>query len=210
MKDAAEAMVEEEARAVIDAPWPDPARVTAGVIADDPVSRGRVEILERDGRATPAAVPALTVEERAALRQEGHDVPRGRDARRGRRARRRSRASFVFGEDVGGKYGNAFLLLRPLLEKHGDRIVNSPLAEGARARRVHRIGAGRAAADRRDAVQRFRRDRLQPARQQRGQDPLPLGRAACRWSCACRGAGCGTRARTIRRTPSPGSIGRPA
>ncbi len=39
--------------------------------------------------------------------------------------------SFVFGEDVGGKYGNAFLLLRPLLEKHGDRILNSTLAEGA-------------------------------------------------------------------------------
>ena len=39
--------------------------------------------------------------------------------------------TFVFGEDVGGQYGNAFLLLRPLLETHGDRIVNSPLAEGA-------------------------------------------------------------------------------
>ena len=38
---------------------------------------------------------------------------------------------FVFGEDVGGKYGNAFLLLRPLLAEHGDRILNSPLAEGA-------------------------------------------------------------------------------
>ena len=38
---------------------------------------------------------------------------------------------FVFGEDVGGAYGNAFLLLRPLLEKYGDRILNSPLAEGA-------------------------------------------------------------------------------
>ena len=38
---------------------------------------------------------------------------------------------FVFGEDVGGSYGNAFLLLRPLLKEFGDRIVNSPLAEGA-------------------------------------------------------------------------------
>ena len=38
---------------------------------------------------------------------------------------------FVYGEDVGGKYGNAFLLLRPLLEEFGDRILNSPLAEGA-------------------------------------------------------------------------------
>jgi 2-oxoisovalerate dehydrogenase E1 component beta subunit len=38
---------------------------------------------------------------------------------------------FVFGEDVGGKYGNAFLLLRPLLAEFGDRIIDSPLAEGA-------------------------------------------------------------------------------
>ena len=38
---------------------------------------------------------------------------------------------FVYGEDVGGQYGNAFLLLRPLLEEYGDRIRNSPLAESA-------------------------------------------------------------------------------
>ena len=38
---------------------------------------------------------------------------------------------FLFGEDIGGNYGNAFLLLRPLLEEFGDRILNSPLAEGA-------------------------------------------------------------------------------
>ncbi|MHB9000232.1 MAG: alpha-ketoacid dehydrogenase subunit beta, partial [Thermoanaerobaculia bacterium] len=36
---------------------------------------------------------------------------------------------FVYGEDVGGKYGNAFLLLKPLLAEFGDRIVNAPLAE---------------------------------------------------------------------------------
>src|SRR4029077_13201877 len=38
--------------------------------------------------------------------------------------------AFVYGEDVGGKYGNAFLLLRPLLDEFGDRILNSPIAEG--------------------------------------------------------------------------------
>ena len=38
---------------------------------------------------------------------------------------------FLYGEDVGGRYGNAFLLLRPLLKEFGDRIINSPLAEGA-------------------------------------------------------------------------------
>src|SRR5205085_12340370 len=37
----------------------------------------------------------------------------------------------VFGEDVGGAYGNAFLLLRPLLKEFGARILNSPLSEAA-------------------------------------------------------------------------------
>ncbi|HEV8347979.1 MAG TPA: transketolase C-terminal domain-containing protein, partial [Vicinamibacterales bacterium] len=38
---------------------------------------------------------------------------------------------FVYGQDVGGNYGNAFLLLRPLLKEFGGRLINSPLAEGA-------------------------------------------------------------------------------
>ena len=46
-------------------------------------------------------------------------------------ALRQDRRVFVYGEDVGGNYGNAFLLLRPLLKEFGDRIINSPLAEGA-------------------------------------------------------------------------------
>jgi 2-oxoisovalerate dehydrogenase E1 component beta subunit len=39
--------------------------------------------------------------------------------------------AFVFGEDVGGQYGNAFLLLRPLLEEFGDRLINAPICESA-------------------------------------------------------------------------------
>ena len=83
---------------------------------------------------------------------------------------------FVFGEDVGGKYGNAFLLLRPLLED--SRRSHHQLAAGRRrgARRLRRRGARRPAADRRNAVQRLRRHRLQSARQQRREDPLSLGR----------------------------------
>jgi 2-oxoisovalerate dehydrogenase E1 component len=39
-------------------------------------------------------------------------------------------SSFVIGEDVGPPYGNAFLLLKPLLEQHGARMFNAPIAEG--------------------------------------------------------------------------------
>src|SRR5207237_8326476 len=38
---------------------------------------------------------------------------------------------FVYGEDVGGKYGNAFLLLKPLLRDYGERVINAILSEGA-------------------------------------------------------------------------------
>jgi 2-oxoisovalerate dehydrogenase E1 component beta subunit len=38
---------------------------------------------------------------------------------------------FVFGEDVAGPYGNAFLLLRPLTHRFGDRLLNSILGESA-------------------------------------------------------------------------------
>ena len=38
---------------------------------------------------------------------------------------------FVYGEDVGGNYGNAFLLLKPLLKEFGDRLINSPIGESA-------------------------------------------------------------------------------
>ena len=124
-----------QARAVIDAPWPEPAQTRASACSRtrrractsrcsirDPAARcdGREDRLRTArGRATAPAV-----------RSEGDDVPRSGDARRRRRAAADPRV-FVYGEDVGGNYGNAFLLLRPLLKEFGDRIINSPLAEGA-------------------------------------------------------------------------------
>ena len=130
MKDAAEALVEAEANAVVAAPWPDASKVGVGVFADDPIKRTRVEVLERDAAKTRAAAPALTVEPAPPFDKKGmtfldavmHGVGDALAA---------DPRTFVFGQDVGGKYGNAFLLLRPLLEKYGDRIINSPLAEGA-------------------------------------------------------------------------------
>jgi 2-oxoisovalerate dehydrogenase E1 component len=125
----ADAIVEAEAQAVIAAAWPEPASVTRGVIADDPVSRHRVEILDRDDRASSAsALPPIadappfdkkgTTFLEAVMQGVGDAL--AADPR-----------VLVYGEDVGGSYGNAFLLLRPLLEKFGDRILNSPLAESA-------------------------------------------------------------------------------
>jgi 2-oxoisovalerate dehydrogenase E1 component len=123
----AEGMVELEARRVIDAPWPDPGLVGVGVLAGE-APRRHVEVLER--RAAPDSVAAPPP-----LDPGPPADPRGRTFLEAvmvgiRDALRADPRVFVYGEDVGGKYGNAFLLLRPLLKEFGDRILNSPLAEG--------------------------------------------------------------------------------
>jgi len=125
----ADAMVETEARAVIAAPWPDAATVTERVVANDPVSRARVEVLERDASA-PAAAALPPVEAAPPFDKKGATFLEAVMMGVGDALAADPRA-FVFGEDVGGAYGNAFLLLRPLLEQYGDRILNSPLAESA-------------------------------------------------------------------------------
>ncbi len=133
----AEALVEGEARAVIDAPWPEPAQAGAGVFANE-APRVRVEVLDPKVRLPPSPLRGFG--------ETTHDTDSVEIAppfdAKGRTfldavmlgvgdALRADPRVFVYGEDVGGAYGNAFLLLRPLLKEFGDRILNSPLAEGA-------------------------------------------------------------------------------
>jgi 2-oxoisovalerate dehydrogenase E1 component len=129
-KHAAEAMVEAEARAVIDAPWPEPATAADGVFAGG-ASRPRIELLEPSTRLAIDLDPALPeVEAGLSFDRKGQTFLEA-VAMGIADALRADRRVFLYGEDVGGQYGNAFLLLRPLLDEFGDRIVNSPLAEGA-------------------------------------------------------------------------------
>lgn len=44
---------------------------------------------------------------------------------------RRDPNTFMLGEDIGGQYGNAFVLLKSMLEEFGERMLNTPLAEAA-------------------------------------------------------------------------------
>ncbi len=172
----AEEIVEREARAVIDAAWPDPALAGIGVLADEP-RRAHVEVLDeerRQGGSKNAGLPP--VEEAPPFDPKGRTFLDAIMLGVGDALRKDPRV-FVYGEDVGGKYGNAFLLLRPLLKDFGDRIINS-----VRSRRAATIGvcdgsgAGGISSHRRDPVQRLHRHGIQPARQQRGEDPLSLGR----------------------------------
>ena len=128
MKSDAEALVAEEARMIVDAPWPEPQRAGENVVAGEP-ARGRGEPLDPEARGKAAPVsppletgPAFDPKGKTFLEAVTLGVAD---------AMRADPRVFVYGQDVGGKYGNAFLLLRPLLAEFGDRIVNSPLAEGA-------------------------------------------------------------------------------
>jgi 2-oxoisovalerate dehydrogenase E1 component len=123
-------LVEAQAQQVIAAAWPDPAQAGAGVLAGER-PRVRVELLDPAIRdrfdldpVMPPLDPGPAFDRRGSTFLEGVTLGIG-DALRG------DPRVFVYGEDVGGTYGNAFLLLRPLLEQFGDRILNSILAEGA-------------------------------------------------------------------------------
>jgi 2-oxoisovalerate dehydrogenase E1 component len=122
------ALVEEEARAVIEAAWPSANTAGAGVFAGEP-PRVRDEPLEPDSRLRTTLDPRLPeMDPGAPFDRNGRTFLEAITLGIGDALRRDSRV-FVYGEDVGGKYGNAFLLLRPLLAEFGDRIINSPLAE---------------------------------------------------------------------------------
>jgi len=124
-----EALVEAEARAVIELPWPEPDGAGRGVFAEEP-DRRHVEPMAdaqaRFGRKTPALPP---VEPAPAFDAKGKTFLEAVMLGVGDALRSDPR-TFVYGEDVGGKYGNAFLLLRPLLAEFGERILNSPITEG--------------------------------------------------------------------------------
>jgi pyruvate/2-oxoglutarate/acetoin dehydrogenase E1 component/TPP-dependent pyruvate/acetoin dehydrogenase alpha subunit len=129
-REEAEAFVERQARDVIDAPWPDPGTVGDGVVAGEP-ARARVEVLDPSVRSAIVYDPPLPpLDPNAPHDAKGHTfldaVMMGVGDALGADPR-----VFVIGEDVGGAYGNAFLLLRPLLKEFGSRILNSPIAEGA-------------------------------------------------------------------------------
>ena len=124
------ALVEREAQAVIAAPWPEAGEAGRGVFAGDS-QRQRIDVLdEQVRRAVEADPPLPPLEPGPPFDRTGRTFLEGVMLGVGDALRSDARV-FVYGQDVGGEYGNAFLLLRPLLREFGDRLLNSPLAEGA-------------------------------------------------------------------------------
>ena len=122
----AEAVVDEQVRALVEAPWPEPHMAGVGVLAGE-APRRRADVLgpPRTGRTPerPPLDPGPPFDPKGRTFLEAIALGIGDVLRTDPRA-------FVYGEDVGGRYGNAFLLLRPLLPEHADRLINAPIAEG--------------------------------------------------------------------------------
>ncbi len=124
-----ESLVGEQTRRVVEAPWPDPEDAGRGVVAGEPVRRHSEPLDRPRGRRGPrSSLPEL--DPGPAFDSGGRTFLEAimlgtRDALAN------DPRVFVVGQDVGGTYGNAFLMLRPLLAEYRERILNSTLAEGA-------------------------------------------------------------------------------
>ena len=121
-------LVEREAQAVIDAPWPQPATTAERVWANE-APRLRIEVLDPDVRLGIDLEPALPPLEEGPPHDPAGNTFLDAIMLGIRDTLEADPRVFVYGEDVGGRYGNAFLMLRPLLKEFGDRLVNAPLAE---------------------------------------------------------------------------------
>ena len=130
IKKWADDLVDRAAQLVINEPWPKPEQAGVGVLKDEP-PRVRVEWLDPARRlAQPITADLPPLESALPFDKKGNTFLEAVMIGVGDALKNDPRV-FVYGEDVGGEYGNAFLLLRPLLKTYGDRIRNSPLAEGA-------------------------------------------------------------------------------
>ena len=171
--------------------WPDAAQVTTGVFAIDPVDRRRVEVLDRDPAASAGRPAAAGDRRRAALRSEGHDVPRSGDARRRRRA--------------GGRSAHVRVRRRrrrPVRQRVSAvaAAARGPTAIASSTRRSRRAPCSAPASARRSpacgrsakcsSTTSSRPDSISSSTTPRRS--AIAGAAACRWSCACRGAACAT------------------
>ncbi len=128
-KEEAERAVAVETKALGDAPWPEAISVGENVFTNQATVQ-RPEVLGNRPGAALVAQGLPIVEPAPAFDAKGQTFLEGVMLGVGDALENDPR-TFVFGQDVGGDYGNAFLLLRPLLERFGARIVNAPLAEGS-------------------------------------------------------------------------------
>ncbi len=125
-----EAEIETAAQEVIAAPWPDPSHAGSPVYAGgsqlhhvDPLA-GRTATFPEFGDWHSPEPVGFEADPKGktfwqaiveALAEEMERDPK----------------TLIIGEDVGGNYGNAFVILKSLLASFGDRMINTPISEAA-------------------------------------------------------------------------------
>ncbi len=123
--------IENAANELIDAPWPEPENA-----GDSPYHLGDVEshteLLSKRNMAIKNLDHSWYNESEIGFKSQ----PNGKTFWEAivealREELNRDPDTFILGEDVGGKYGNAFVILKSLLNEFGDRIMNTPLSESA-------------------------------------------------------------------------------
>ena len=122
--------IEAAARAVIAAPWPPPELAGHPVVTDGAWQKQH-ELLENRKIIFPAPkiwqpneAPGVEFDATGKTFWQAIVEALGEEMRRDPNA-------FMLGEDIGGNYGNAFVILKSMLEEFGKRMLNTPLAEGA-------------------------------------------------------------------------------
>ncbi len=123
------AEMESAAAQVVAAPWPDAA--VNGPAVTDGEHPEHSEPLAGRTRAFPLIRVWNTTEDFGFAPEPGGDTFWQAIVEALSEEMQRDENVFVLGEDVGGNYGNAFVILKPLLETFADRLINTPLAESA-------------------------------------------------------------------------------
>lgn len=119
----ADAEMEAAVRELVARPWPEPRLAGSPVTVDGPWHAHREPLAE------PAAEPWQPTEPvGVAFERDGKTFWQAITEALAEEMRR-DPAVFLLGEDVGGQYGNAFLILKPLIAELGARLMNTPLAE---------------------------------------------------------------------------------
>ncbi len=130
MVKSVEEEIEQAAQAVIAAPWPEAKLAGHPVVSDGPRLEHETPLQARAFR-----YPAIATWQPA----EPSGVQFDSNGKTFWQAivealaeeMRRDPNTFMLGEDIGGQYGNAFVLLKSMLEEFGERMLNTPLAEAA-------------------------------------------------------------------------------
>ncbi|MFQ5631177.1 MAG: thiamine pyrophosphate-dependent enzyme, partial [bacterium] len=125
-----EAEIEDAANRVIAAPWPAPEEAFDPVVTDGPKVT-HVESLENRDFPFPTKIIWMSNEETGFAPNSKGKTFWQAIVEALEEELRRDPSAFILGEDVGGSYGNAFVILKSLLDEFGDRILNTPLAESA-------------------------------------------------------------------------------